>query len=401
MKDKIAKLGLFSLTQSIYQIGSVMLVAVTVLASQTITPDKSPSSFPLSLVIFGTLVGLFPAAYIMRQYGRKSGLLVGTVIGILGISLAAFGLFQHNFLFFSIGHLFYGFHQSFLQYLRFTAMESVPHKDRASALSWILLAGIPAAFLGPLAGLHGKELFPEFLFLGCFLILDLCLILQLFLILNLPQIAKTVETEIQLTHNELTLRPFSYHLQNSGLWASILSSGIGFGLMVMLMSAVPVAMQTHGHHMHSSTMVLQWHVLGMYIPSFFSGILVRRFGPPKLILMGVMILFFEIFAALQGTDFLPFAVALILLGVGWNFMYVGGTNLLVDQYHPSEKNMIQAVNDTSVYLIATVSTYSSAYLESKIGWFGLNLVAIPFLVLAVLSVGIHIYSSRKRKSSIN
>jgi MFS family permease len=117
--------------------------------------------------------------------------------------------------------------------------------------------------------------------------------------------------------------------------------------------------------------------------------------------MGVMILFFEIFAALQGTDFLPFAVALILLGVGWNFMYVGGTNLLVDQYHPSEKNMIQAVNDTSVYLIATVSTYSSAYLESKIGWFGLNLVAIPFLVLAVLSVGIHIYSSRKRKSSIN
>ncbi|TGL61767.1 MFS transporter [Leptospira ognonensis] len=397
MKDKFTKLGLFSLTQSFFQIGSVMMMAVTILAGKTISENPESASLPLSLVIFGTLIGLIPASYMMREVGRKYGLLIGTSIGIFGIGVVSFGLYSRNFILFSVGHLFYGLHQSFLQYLRFTAMESVPHKDRATALSWILLAGIPAAFLGPLAGLYGKDLLPNHLFLGCFLILSISLCIQFFLIANLPQVAKTIESEMKLTHDESTSRPFSYHIRNSGLWTSVLSSGIGFGLMVMLMSAVPVAMQTHGHHMHTSTIVLQWHVLGMYIPSFFSGFLVRKLGAPKLILFGIITLFLEVIAALQGTNFLPFALALILLGIGWNFMYVGGTNLLVDQYHPSEKNSIQALNDTIVYLLATVSTYSSAYLESKVGWYGLNLVALPFLAIVTILVSFHILSKHRIK----
>ncbi len=397
MKDKFQKLGLFALTQSFFQIGSVMLMAVTVLAGQSIADTPESASFPLSLVILGTLLGLFPASFVMREYGRKKGLLLGTSLGLLGAFIVSYGLYSKSFFYFSLGHLCYGFHQSFLQYLRFTAMESVPHKDRATALSWILLAGIPAAFLGPLAGLYGKDLFVSSLYLGCFVLLTFTLTVQFLLILNLPQPAKSMEAEIKMNHDEKRSRPFGYHINNIGLWSAILASGIGFGLMVMLMSAVPVAMKSHGHQMHSSTLVLQWHVLGMYIPSFFSGTLVKKLGAPKLILLGTGIMFFEVIAALQGTDFLPFAVALILLGVGWNFMYVGGTNLLVDQYHPPEKNLIQAVNDTCVYLLATVSTYSSAYLETKIGWFGLNLVSIPFLFLVGITVSILLLWKKKQE----
>lgn len=386
MKALFSKLGIFSFTQTLFQIGTVMLMAVSVLTGQILAPSLEYASLPLSFVILGTLFGLFPASLFMKRFGRKKGLLLGTLLGLTGTLLLAYGIWTKSFVLFSIGHLFFGFHQSFLQYLRFVAMESVSHSERATALSWILIAGIPAAFLGPLVGLWGKELIPNHLFLGCFLILSFVLMLQFVTLLFLPKPIHRFETEAESSVINIGFRPFAYHFKNLGLWSAILSSAFGFGLMAMLMSAVPVAMKHHGHDMYASTMVLQWHVLGMYIPSFFSGYLVRKFGTSKLILLGIFVMFLQVLVALQGTDFLPFAVSLILLGVGWNFMYVGGTNLLVNQYNPVEKNTIQAVNDTLVYSLATISIYGAGFLESKIGWFKLNLVAIPFLVFVALVV---------------
>ncbi|TGL67735.1 MFS transporter [Leptospira levettii] len=396
--NKIKILGIFSITQTVFQIGTVMIMAVSALAGQTISPSPESASLPVSFVILGTLIGLVPASRFMKKQGSKYGLLLGTIIGIFGAILAAYAIWEKSFILFSIAHLLFGLHQSFIQYLRFVAMESVPTHDRASALSWILIAGIPAAFLGPLAGLQGKELFPTSLFLGCYFILIVSLSLQFLLITFLPSPSKRFTTEHELEHQESErekVRPFSYHVRNLGLWVSILSTSFGFGLMAMLMTAVPVAMKSHGHEMHASTLVLQWHVLGMYIPSFFSGVLVRKMTAPYLILMGVFVMGLEVVSAIQGTEFLPFAFALILLGIGWNFMYVGGTNLLVEQYHPAEKNTIQAVNDTIVYSIAILSTYSAGYLEHKIGWLSLNLVSIPFLVFVSIVTFYYVIIKRK------
>ncbi|PKA22429.1 MFS transporter [Leptospira meyeri] len=396
--DKLKILGIFSITQTVFQIGTVMIMAVSALAGQSIAPSPESASLPISFVILGTLLGLVPASRFMNWKGSKVGLLTGTVIGIIGAILASYSMYEKNFILFSISHLLFGFHQSFVQYLRFVAMESVPTHDRSSALSWILIAGIPAAFLGPLAGLQGKELFPNSLYLGCYLILISTLILQFFFILFLPTPNKKIPS-IHSQSNDVSpreiIRPLSYHIKNLGLWVSILATAFSFGLMAMLMSAVPVAMKSHGHEMHASTLVLQWHVLGMYIPSFFSGQLVRKMTAPYLILLGIFVMGLESFAALQGTEFLPFAVALILLGIGWNFMYVGGTNLLVEQYHPSEKNTIQATNDTIVYSFAIVSTYSAGYLENKIGWLNLNLVSIPFLLFVSIFTMYFIHSQRR------
>ncbi|TGL44521.1 MFS transporter [Leptospira perdikensis] len=398
--DKIKVLGIFSITQTVFQIGTVLIMSVSALAGQSIAPSPESASLPISFVILGTLLGLVPASRIMKWKGSKFGLLTGTVIGILGATLVAYAMYERNFLLFSIAHLLYGFHQSFVQYLRFVAMESVPTHDRASALSWILIAGIPAAFLGPLAGLHGIQLIPSSLFLGSYLILILSLSFQFLFISFLPTPSRPTNEghiiETQTSPRE-SVRPLSYHIKNFGLWVSVLATAFSFGLMAMLMSALPVAMKTHGHEMHASATVLQWHVLGMYIPSFFSGQLVRKMTAPYLILLGIFVMGLESFAALQGTDFIPFAVALVLLGVGWNFMYVGGTNLLVEQYHPPEKNTIQAINDTIVYSMAILSTYSAGYLENKIGWLRLNLVSIPFLVL--ITILIFVYIERNRRKS--
>ncbi|TGM72779.1 MFS transporter [Leptospira mtsangambouensis] len=397
--DKLQILGIFSITQTVFQIGTVMIMAVSALAGQSIAPSPESASLPISFVILGTLLGLVPASRFMKWKGSKVGLLTGTVIGIVGAILASYSMYEKNFILFSISHLLYGFHQSFVQYLRFVAMESVPTHDRSSALSWILIAGIPAAFLGPLAGLQGKELFPNSLYLGCYLILISSLCLQFFFILFLPKPNKELSNTPSQSNDpspRSTIRPLSYHIKNLGLWVSILATAFSFGLMAMLMSAVPVAMKSHGHEMHASTLVLQWHVLGMYIPSFFSGQLVRKMTAPYLILLGIFVMGLESFAALQGTEFLPFAVALILLGIGWNFMYVGGTNLLVEQYHPSEKNSIQATNDTIVYSFAILSTYSAGYLENKIGWLNLNLVSIPFLLFVSIFTMYYIHSQRRK-----
>lgn len=396
--NKVKVLGIFSITQTVFQIGTVMIMAVSALAGQSIAPSPESASLPISFVILGTLLGLVPASKFMKWKGSKYGLLLGTIIGIFGAILATYAMSEKSFILFSAAHLLFGLHQSFIQYLRFVAMESVPTHDRANALSWILLAGIPAAFLGPLAGLQGKELFPSTLYLGCYLILIASLTLQFLFITFLPSPNKRFITEDEST-NSLSpreiARPLSFHFINLGLWVSVLATAFSFGLMAMLMTAVPVAMKSHGHQMHASTMVLQWHVLGMYIPSFFSGFLVRKMTAPYLILLGVFVMGLECVSALQGTEFLPFAVALILLGIGWNFMYVGGTNLLVEQYHPSEKNTIQALNDTIVYSLAILSTYSAGYLEHKIGWLSLNLVSIPFLVFVSIITMYFIQTKRK------
>lgn len=396
--DKIQILGIFSITQTVFQIGTVLIMSVSALAGQSIAPSPESASLPISFVILGTLLGLVPASRIMKWKGSKFGLLSGTVVGIFGAALASYAMYERNFILFSVAHLLYGFHQSFIQYLRFVAMESVPTHDRASALSWILIAGIPAAFLGPLAGLHGIQLIPDSMYLGCYIILIFSLSLQFIFISFLPTPSKPTnddKTTDLLSSPREAVRPLSYHVKNFGLWVSVLATAFSFGLMAMLMSAVPVAMKTHGHAMHASTTVLQWHVLGMYIPSFFSGKLVRKMTAPYLILLGIFVMGLESFAALQGTEFLPFAVALILLGIGWNFMYVGGTNLLVEQYHPSEKNTIQAINDTIVYSMAILSTYSAGYLENKIGWLRLNLVSIPFLVLITIFILVYIELNRR------
>lgn len=399
--NQIKVLGMFSITQTVFQIGTVMIMAVSALAGQTISPSPETASLPISFVILGTLLGLVPASRFMKWQGSKYGLLLGTIIGIFGAFLASYAMWKTNFILFSIAHFLFGLHQSFIQYLRFVAMESVPTHDRANALSWILLAGIPAAFLGPLAGLHGKNLFPTSLYLGCYIILILCLCIQFILISFLPspkkEFTQEVIADLSLSPRD-TVRPFSYHVKNLGLWVSILATTFSFGLMAMLMTAVPVAMKTHGHEMHASTLVLQWHVLGMYIPSFFSGYLVRKMTAPYLILLGVFVMGLECVSALQGTEFMPFALALILLGIGWNFMYVGGTNLLVEQYHPSEKNAIQATNDTIVYSLAILSTYSAGYLEHKIGWLSLNLVSIPFLVFVAVLTLYFIQSNHRKKT---
>jgi MFS family permease len=370
-------LGRFLLVQTGYQIGTVMMMAVGILAATPLAPSPVWAALPLALSVVGTFASLFPASLFLRRWGRKRGLFVGLALGTVGIVTIVAGLAIGNFLVVCLGFLVYGLHQSFLQFLRFLAMESVSADQAPTALSWILVGGIPAAFLGPLAGLWGRDLVPGTPFLGSFALILGVLAVQALLVATLP----SGRGASVAGPSDEPKRPWGLRLADPSLWLAVAAATSSYGLMVMLMAASPVAMHEHGHPLSASTLVLQAHVLGMYIPSFFTGWLVSRWGPRKMIAAGLVIFVAELILALQGTTFFPFLASLTFLGVGWNFLYVGGTNLLVTRYRPSEKAGTQALNDSFVYLFATVSTFGAGAFEKGLGWDGLQWVSVPFLVL--------------------
>jgi len=370
----------YSLVQTCYQIGTVLMMSVGILAATPLAPTPFWGALPLALSVVGTLASLFPASAFLRRWGRKRGLLVGVTLAAAGVSAIVAGLVNGNFVLVCAGFLVYGLHQSFLQFLRFMAMEAAGPSRGASALSWVLVGGIPAAFLGPLLGLWGRTLGPGADFSGSFVLLLGVLAVQAVLVVSLPA-SGTIAPAVQASE---PARPWRARLADPSLWLALTAATFSYGLMVMLMAASPVAMHEHGHALAASTFVLQAHVLGMYVPSFFSGILVKKWGPKNLIYAGLAVFAFELLAALQGTEFLPFLVSLTLLGIGWNFLYVGGTNLLVTRYRPAEKAGVQAFNDSFVYLFAAVATFGAGAWERGLGWDGLQLLSLPFLVLLVL-----------------
>jgi predicted MFS family arabinose efflux permease len=302
-------------------------------------------------------------------------LFVGVALALIGVSIVVGGLILGSFALVCSGFLVYGLHQSFMQFLRFMAMEAVSSEQSARALSWVLVGGIPAAILGPLVGLWGKGLLSA-AFAGSYLLLLGVLILQGALVFTLP-----ADRGMGAVGGDSEKRPWGERLANPGLWLAVTAASFSFGLMVMLMAASPVAMHEHGHPIEASTLALQIHVLGMYVPSFFSGALVKAWGPRRLIGVGLALFAVELAVALSGTELIPFMVALALLGVAWNFLYVGGTSLLVTTYRPAEKAGVQAFNDSFVYLFATASTFGAGAWVRGLGWSGLELLTVPFLLV--------------------
>jgi len=370
-------LARFSLIQTCYQIGTVLMLSVGILAATPLAPAPVWAALPLALSVVGTFAALFPASAVMRRWGRKRGLLLGVTLGVTGVVGIVAGLSMGQFALVCAGFLVYGLHQAFLQFLRFMAMEAAGPTKAAGALSWVLVGGIPAAFLGPLTGLWGKDL-GTVPFVGSYVILLGVMAAQAILVASLPSVQR-----MEAAVDPSPVRPWRERLSDPGLWLALTAASFSYGLMVMLMAALPVAMHEHGHPFSASTLVLQSHVLGMYVPSFFSGWLVRKWGPRGLIAAGLGVFVLELVWALQGTDFVPFFVALTLLGVGWNFLYVGGTNLLVTRYRPGEKAGVQAFNDSFVYVFATVSTFGAGTWERGLSWAGLQLLAVPFLVVVL------------------
>ncbi|HUX91946.1 MAG TPA: MFS transporter [Gallionellaceae bacterium] len=365
--------------QALFQTVSVMVITLSGIVGWMLAAEKSLATLPIAMMMVAAAVTMIPASLFMQRYGRKTGFLLGAILGGAGGLLAAVAIWQENFLLFVAANMLVGCYQAFAQYYRFAAADAASADFRSRAISWVIAGGVFAAVAGPnlVRFTQNVGTVPSALTYLSMVALSILVILLLSR-LALPSVAAS---EIHGTARDLPAI-----MKQPIFLTALAGSSIGFSVMLLVMTATPLAMQLCGQPISSAATVIQWHVLGMFAPSFFTGNLIRRFGVLTIMTSGVVLLLGHVAIALSGMEYLHFLSGLILLGVGWNFLFVGGTTLLTEAYRPSERAKVQAAHDFLMYVAISIATFSSGSLLSAFGWRAVNLAVLPMLAIALLMI---------------
>jgi len=354
-------------------------MATAPLISYFMAESKGLATLPVSLVVIGTAISTIPASLFMRGAGRRAGFLLGAVLGALGGGCSIAAILQQNFPLFCLGALLFGLWAGFAQLYRFAAADAAPRDFRATAISLVLAGGVLAAFLGPESAKYGKDLLSSAQFLGSYIILvGMCLLSALVLILlDVPDLSVAERNEKQRPLLDIIAQPIFI--------TATLTATLGEAVMNLLMTATPIAM-VHAHHQFSDTaLVVEWHTFGMFAPGFFTGGLIRRFGELRVIQAGIALQLICVFVAMQNQSVMTFWLATLLLGVGWNFIFTGGTALLTEAHSAAERAKAQGVANFLIFGVVAVGSLSSGALVHFFGWNTVNLVALPMLAVSVLT----------------
>jgi MFS family permease len=371
---------LLASAQALFQTVSVLVMTVGGLAGGMIASRPELATMPIAAMFLGTAVTTFPASIWMAKVGRRAGFVLGALLGVAGGLIAAAGIWLGSLSLLAAGTFFVGAYQAFAQFYRFAAGEVADDTFRPRAISLVLAGGIVAALAGPMVGRIGAPLLnPEYA--GSFLLLALVSLLGAGVLLGLR-----VPTPKEEVDNTTLGRPWFAIVSQPAYLVALFGAATGYGVMILAMTATPLAMVHHHHDLSTAATVIQLHVLGMFLPSFFTGSLIARFGILRVMLTGVLLLAGHVVTTLTGVGFGSFAGALILLGVGWNFLYVGGTTLLTGTYTSAERGRAQATNDMTIFVVGLACSFSAAALLQAFGWQMLNVLLLPWLALAAASL---------------
>lgn len=363
--------------------GQALMLAAIVLSmtlagilGAALAPDKGFATLPVAAMVLGTAIASIPASLLMRRIGRRAGFLVGAGLGVTGSAFAALGIQSGSFVVFVFGHLLLGSYQGFANYYRFAAAEAAGPADVGRAVSWVIAGGVVAAFAGPQIAILGRDWMLPHLFLGSYMAQGALSFVALWLIalLKLPA-PKAAGGE--------PARPLAVIASQPALRAAIVGAAVGYMVMIMAMTATPLAMLGCGFGTDDVRPVIQWHVFAMFAPSFFTGHLIARFGAPRIMQTGFVLLIGHVAIAAAGIEYLHFVSALVLLGMGWNFAFVGGTALLTQTYRASEQTKVQALNEAIVFGLVALGSLGAGWLYDRFGWIALNLAVLPVLLLAL------------------
>jgi MFS family permease len=366
-------------TQALFQTVSVMVITLSGIVGWMLATDKSMATLPIALMMVAAAVTMIPASLFMQRYGRKAGFLLGAILGGVAGLLAAVAIWMQSFPLFVAANMLVGSYQAFAQYYRFAAAEAASADFRSRAISWVIAGGVIAAVAGPnlVRFTQNVGTVPSALTYLSMVALSIMAILLLSRLALPAASANEAQGEA---------RALPAILKQPIFLTALAGSTIGSAVMLLVMTATPLAMQICGQPIGAAATVIQWHVLGMFAPSFFTGNLIRRFGVLTIMTGGVALLLGHVAIALSGIEYLHFLSGLILLGVGWNFLFVGGTTLLTEAYRPSERAKVQAAHDFLMYIAISIATFSSGSLLSTFGWQAVNLAVLPMLAIALLMI---------------
>ena len=361
------------------QTAAPILVLLGGIVGAQIAPSIDWATLPIAIQIAGIAFAAIPASYLMSKIGRKAGFLAGTALAIFATLFAAWGIYQESFTLFCISSFLIGNYIAFLQQFRFAVAESVPSEQIPKCLSFLMLAGIVAALLGPEVAQRFSVVkgLPDYV--GSFLGLAAMLTVS-FLILMAFYKNTTFEKQGQSS----AVRPLGQIFKQHTLILAIASAALGYSVMSLIMTATPLSMHEMDlHSLEETTRVIQSHILAMYVPSFFSGFLISWLGVKRIIQAGFALMIVCIFIGWGQPDFISYWGTLVFLGVGWNFLFLGGTTLLTQSYRASERFKVQAVNDFLVFGLQALGSLSAGILLASIGWSGVMVFALPLLLLLV------------------
>ncbi len=367
--------------QVLFQCTQIMSIATTPLAGLGMLSPGSPyATVPIFLSNLGLMLVTLPAALLMGRFGRRAGFSLGATLGIIGGFTSLTGIVQQEFALLCLGALLQGSSAAFAWHYRFAAADMATADFRAKAISLVMAGGVVAAFLGPQAAKWAVTLFDPMLFAGVYLVLSGFALGALLLVqlVDIPLVAAAKGGRGGRPMREIARQP--------KFIAAVLSSMFGYAVMTLVMSATPLAMQACGFGYGDSATVIQWHVAAMFIPAFFTGSLISRFGVLRVIAVGATL---EIGCALvnfSGIEFANFVAANILVGLGWNFCYVGGSTLLTSTYTVEEKAKVQGTHDFLVYSMTASAAALSGTLQAVAGWWLVNLAALPMLTIVLCAV---------------
>ncbi|QEQ97216.1 MFS transporter [Neptunomonas concharum] len=372
---------LLSLCQALLGTGNVLLIAVNGLIGKSLSPTPALITLPIAMQFVGLMLATIPASLIMQRIGRRNGFYLGNSVGIIGALISALALVYQMFPLFCFGTLLLGVGIGFGTLYRFAAVEACPPEEKNRAISLVMLGGVLAAVVGPALAVESRYWVSDQMFVGSFLGLVGLYVLALLLLtgVKIPKPQVLTEAEgIQRSLLEIVSQPIFI--------VAVVVGMVSYAVMNLLMTATPLAMARCGFSFPQTAWVIEWHVLGMFLPSFFTGRLIQRFGTTFMMQLGGALMLLCIAVNLNGQSEWHFWSALFLLGLGWNFMFISATSLVTGAYTESERAKTQATNEFLVFGMVTLSALSSGWLEVSFGWETMNWLMVPVVLWAMLTV---------------
>jgi MFS family permease len=353
--------------------------------------DKSLATLPISFFVVGGALGAIPAAMLMNRIGRRAGFIVGAAFGILGGLVSGLAVLSASFPVLVAGFAVIGIANSFVNQYRFAAADTGSAALRSKAISWVLAGGVAAGVIGPQAVIFTRHLFDPVPFVGGFFAISGLSVLGMLLLLPLSGAARAVPPKAGRSGG----RPLIAIVRQPRFIVALVCAIGSYALMSLVMTAAPLAMVACGLGEENAALGIQWHVLAMFAPSFFTGALIVRFGKETIVAVGLVLLAACAVVALLGIDLLHFWAALILVGLGWNFGFIGATAMLTETYLPEERSKVQGFNDFLLFSFVAVASFSSGKIFSSLGWEAINIVVFPVVGASALALAIAVFFKRR------
>jgi MFS family permease len=368
---------ILAVCQGLYLSASSVQAALSGLVGATLAPEKLLATLPYSLIVLTTAATTIPASFLMARIGRRAGFMLGATLGGVGGAISTVAIFQQSFAGFCLGNALMGCFQATAQYYRFAAADAAEASDKGRAVSWVLAGGVAAAFLGPSIAGFSKDLFAPVLFAGAYLAISVLAALTAVLL------ACLAATTVNAPATSKAGRPLTVIMRQPVFIAAVANSVLGYAAMSFVMTATPLAAVACGHTSDDAIGIIRLHLVGMFAPSFITGRLIARYGLTRILLAGAGSVLVSALVALSGTTLVHFWLALTLVGVGWNFMYVGGTTLLTSAYRPEERAKTQGLNEFLTFGTVALASLSSGGVFALAGWNAVNYTITPVLLIAV------------------